>query len=312
MKRNHRITLFIRHHWLITALLSVTLIIAGWLAWYVFPANEQDMRRSVCMVEGQWETCLVADSDTIVLYTDTVHQQGVWVEKCLWWLCGGVNVLTVWPKTDNAGTFPRHIQTDSMASYVSSFRDSVCTMLEQKRSERSELEYYLRSHGVQDEGYVRVAVYHEKQNEEIGALDSLCRQLMASKNRKNLHLIYIGRCHVSWCVRDGKWWQEVCRPVIINADSLPRTLMLRTASSQKPSGTYAVRQLPWAASQQGEILSVTLTDHDVAARQSTIIMQGELQNGKYQMPRLFAGDGCAIFTRRGQFVGVVSGDSIMY
>ena len=66
-----------------------------WLGVRLLPASESNMRASVCFVDGRSNLCLVTDHDTLIIVSDTVHTQGVWVNKRWWWPSCNGRVLTI-------------------------------------------------------------------------------------------------------------------------------------------------------------------------------------------------------------------------
>ena len=85
---------FFRYRFFILPCLLLAFALA-WLIVRAFPASENDIRRSSCYVNGRSELCLFAHGDTLVLASDSVHIQGVWINRHWWWPSCDGRVLTI-------------------------------------------------------------------------------------------------------------------------------------------------------------------------------------------------------------------------
>ena len=83
---------FFRYRFFIIPCLLLAFALA-WLIVRAFPASENDIRRSSCYVNGRSELCLFAHGDTLVLASDSVHIQGVWINRHWWWPSCAVNYI---------------------------------------------------------------------------------------------------------------------------------------------------------------------------------------------------------------------------
>ena len=80
-----------------------TLLLLAGLAWLVlraFPVSEVELRRSACLIDGRVCVCLVSGKDTVELMADSVHQEGVWINRHWWWPSCDGRVLTVGQTSD--------------------------------------------------------------------------------------------------------------------------------------------------------------------------------------------------------------------
>ena len=85
---------FFRYRFFILPCLLLAFALA-WLIVRAFPASENDIRRSSCYVNGRSELCLFAHGDTLVLASDSVQIQGVWINRHWWWPSCDGRVLTI-------------------------------------------------------------------------------------------------------------------------------------------------------------------------------------------------------------------------
>lgn len=302
----------ITHHKITIAIALLVLIGIGWLILRALPATEVDLRRSACYVDGNVSVCLVNGKDTAVLTCDSVHQQGVWVNRH-WWLasCDG-RVLTLSPTST------------LRAADVPALCDSLASLLNRKETERKELIYYLRSHGVIDEGYTPIATYANKQSKMTDSLKIRLKELQRicpmdsdktgkhfALSKKSRLILKVTYC-VSWYNNSNKLKRVTCDPIITPLTAKATPLILHTHRSIKPWGVYAVRNVPWGAAEHRKIVTVRLVPTEQSAPFHSIIVSGNYWQGHdHDLPRLFAIDGAPVFTKHGRFIGIIHGKEVL-
>lgn len=290
----------------------VFLLIAGlvWLVLRAFPASETKVRRSACLVSGHVSVCLVSGKDTVELMADSVRQEGVWINRHWWWPSCDGRVLTVGP-TSKAEPID-----------VASICDSISNLLQRKETERKELAYYLRSHGVMDEGYSQIAAYAARQGkmtdslklrlavlQKTCAIDSTGRQ---TGKAKKIRFMLKSNYHVSWYDGNHELHSVACEPVASRLTNKATPLILHTLRSIKPWGVYAVRNVPWGAAKHRKIVTVKIIGTEKKAPYHSIIITGNYWQGhEHDIPELFATDGAPVFTQHGRFIGIIHGKEVM-
>lgn len=290
----------------------VFLLIAGlvWLVLRAFPASETKVRRSACLVSGRVSVCLVSGKDTVELMADSVRQEGVWINRHWWWPSCDGRVLTVGPTS----------KVDSID--VASICDSISNLLQRKETERKELAYYLRSHGVMDEGYSQIAAYAARQGkmtdslklrlavlQKTCAIDSTGRQ---TGKAKKIRFMLKSNYHVSWYDGNHELHSVACEPVASRLTNKATPLILHTLRSIKPWGVYAVRNVPWGAAKHRKIVTVKIIGTERKAPYHSIIITGNYWQGhEHDIPELFATDGAPVFTQHGRFIGIIHGKEVM-
>lgn len=290
----------------------VFLLIAGvvWLVLRVFPASETKVRRSACLVSGRVGVCLVSGKDTVELMADSVRQEGVWINRHWWWPSCDGRVLTVGPTS-------RVKPID-----ISSICDSISNLLQRKETERKELAYYLRSHGVMDEGYTQIAAYAARQGkmtdsvklrlatlQKTCAIDSTGRQ---TGEAKKIRFMLKSNYHVSWYDGNNELHSVACEPVVSRLTHKAMPLILHTLRSIKPWGVYAVRNVPWGTAKHRKIVTVKIIGTERKAPYHSIIITGSYWQGhEHDIPALFATDGAPVFTQHGRFIGIIHGKEVM-
>lgn len=294
-------------------LLLLILLLLGGLTWAVvriMPASEEELRRSTCFVEGKAYLCLATQGDTIVLNADTVQQQGVWINKHWWWPSCNGRVLTI--AKGHVALHRLHLNNpDSLKRVVAEGIDSLGRLLQRKDIERKELVYYLRSHGVIDEGYMQIAAYANAQKVETDSLTARYKRLKNIKSLDKVSLLYKGIYNVSWYDNDGKLQRVDCSPVITRLDDSGQPVILHTRRLLKPWGVYAVRNVMWGVARHKKIIVVSLSKTSKLTEHHAILITGDYEQGRnHDVPRLFAVDGSPVFTQHGRFLGVVCGKEV--
>lgn len=289
---------------LAVALLPVAALL--WLGSRLLPSSEADMRRAVCLVDGVAQLCVVMDSDTTVVWTDSVHTEGVWVADS-WWRPGtGRSILTVQP----CNPFIQRLAADSVPALIATQTDSLQRLLQRKEIERKELAYYLRCHGVQDDGYQHIAEYAERQFVELDSLQHIYNALNTLASRQHAQLVQRSRCSASWTDAAGRLQHVACRPTVTPVAPADPLLTLHPISDSRTVGAHVVRSLPWAAHLlPSSIIAVKAVGNDTTLL-TLLVPATASDSTHHDLPHLFAADGSPVFSSRGWFVGVMAGGNI--
>lgn len=292
---------------IISALLLLTALV--WLVVRAMPASETDLRRSACLVDGRVDVCLVSGRDTVALNSDSVRQQGVWINRHWWWASCDGRVLTIGPTST--------LHADSVPAVC----DSLVSLLARKETERKELIYYLRSHGIVDEGYTQIAAYASRQSrmtdslkQVVGELRHICRTDSAGHLHpaRQSRLMLRATYHVSWYNGSNRRHSVACAPVVVPLSGKAQTFIIHTRRLTKPWGVYAVRNVPWGATEHRKIITVRLCPEDTTLRYHAVIAAGNYWQGhEHDVPSLFAVDGAPVFTKHGRFIGIIHGKEVL-
>lgn len=284
--------------------IGIPVFILCWLTVMAFPATEADMRKSVCGVSGTTTLCLVSGSDTVPLAVVPVSLQGVWINRHWWWPSCDGRVLTVLQMPWEGMT---RLHPDTLANAQ---KDSLSTQVHRATIVRKELEYYLRCHNVQDEGYNRIAAYAERQRKEQDSLVALSKKtakLLARKRK--MHLLCLSNYRVTWYDGNGKCRMRNCRPLVSSIGSLDSPIIIHTYSSMIPWGCRAVKNVPWGVAHHKHVITVTLCPDNNRRKDHTILARGAYNHGKrLEVAYAFALPGTAVFTTHGRFIGLVKSE----
>ena len=103
---------------------------------------------------------------------------------------------------------------------------------------------------------------------------------------------------------------------LVSRDTTIQLAVLQTSDSSTPDWAKPARLLPRNASTPRPVLSAATPGLGIRGIESVtvspIIVQGTVQaSGQHNLPRLLAPSGAPVYTRRGHFIGVVSGKKII-
>lgn len=304
---NHLRRSIARHRWLtIAGLLVLTAIL--FLGYRLLPADADDMRASTAELRGRMELCMISKGDTLVISTEHVSQQGVWVNRHWWWPSCNGRIMTLFPHPTATRLASPSVATPRQLTLI---QDSLQQLLHSKQVEEKELGYYLRSHGVQDEGYTRIAQYAEVQKKKTDSLDLLLKGVnrMVSMSAKP-SLAYRLRLSALWYDDEGQAHESSCGPVVCLPGQGGRPVILRSSQQSRPWDVYAVNRMPWTSKTQ-RIITATLSPSDSLSPRGVILAEGASEPSlRHHLPETFARDGGPVFTRKGYFLGLVSSQYI--
>ena len=198
----------------IFAILIVVLTI-----WHFIPQSIESKQNSSAVIMECEYTELQADGKSVFhLHPDTMYIKAAWINRfstipsCFGQLIAYNDVK----EHDEAA-----LSSDSLHQLVKIGIDSISHRLDSISTVESELTYYLRVHGVQDEGFMMVSQFSQK---VINRIDTLKKKLTALKQikanqklsfkrRRTYFVYYIDengqvkneKCHATKDDRDGKY-----------------------------------------------------------------------------------------------------------
>lgn len=296
-------------HWLLLVITIVLLTVVGWSCWNVWPFDRTDMLRSSCTIDGEALLYLRTGKDSVLLSRTPTHRQGVWANRH-WWApsCSG-RLLTSVPVIPFFRRYGWPVSQQALREGIEDAADSLQDVLHRREIESKELAYYLRTHGVQDEGYDRIAQYSIEQKRMVDALRKLVHALNAIPAKAPLNLFVVEHDTAVCRDGDGQVMRMPCEPLAWSGhfDRSTRervsagngSVWLRTADHATPSGACAVSLFPWTLrNNERKALTVVILPKD------TLLVDNWLQHGRLSQPRMFAPDGASVFTKRGYCLGV--------
>ncbi len=175
-------------------LMLLILVVAAWLAWWYVPLTEEDKRLSEAQIVVESRYVVSADSvdllsfatvrgDTLLTGMDAVTRDTVaarWVRPVDWLPYNGHQLLTMALDTS---AIARGIQGDARR-LVEQQKRAVAAGRLFTRQQKDEVEYYLRTHQVTDDGFAIVSSYEEQRRKQSTLLaheDSLLTKALQSQ-----------------------------------------------------------------------------------------------------------------------------------
>lgn len=232
----------------IIALVALTVIIIGILACQSLFPSEERMHRSVAIVEGRHFYQIEIDGKPVIFFSNITAdstladvalrsdsaQTFTHRDTAIW-----VNRFPIIPSCKGCLLTRDNIDSISIADtriIVQRESERLDSLLLLMKKEKGELEYYLRVHGVQDEGYNMIADYkslHDQRQERLTRAQALL-QGIGTENRVFIRRVSTFR--VLFNDTDGKQQQTAC--TIRQHDS--GYLLMQTTDCKTPEGVRSV------------------------------------------------------------------------
>ena len=310
--------------WLFIIVLAIAAALLG--AWRSWRFSGRQMVRSTVIVERSSWYEIAVNGRPVLYFSDeksdsvlgrlSVHRDssvtlwrstGFWIDR--WWLfpsCKG-RVITAFAGAE------KKVTTD-IQRQLNHEKARLKRLLKGLRLQDAELRYFLRAHGVQDEGYAMVA------NFEVGIASKLrdTRRLATlidsidtakctlSLRHKRLFKVFYRNDNV-------RIQQQMCKEKSISADG--KLYLLQTQNKETPAGASPLRWLPWHANDDGKVLVTGFGDlqEPLFTTYSThaTIVPADKTGDACDISPVLAGDGSPVFTAHGWFMGCLLGGNVV-
>ncbi len=321
MKRNFS-PLFVR--WAVASMI-VIVIAATAFAWMVRPLDADSMRQNVSLVVVRSWYELDCDGHAVAYFRGVQGDSllvgptferdsaatvsmvaGCWVDRYVVLpSCEGhlVTVTTCRPDTVRSGV-------DSLVAHT---RKALSRRIGDMTLEQSELQYYVRVHGVQDNGYQEIAALADRHAQlldgdirTLAVLDSLSPKKKYTLRRSVTYTAYVQAAA-------GRVQAVKCR--LVATDVTSSAILLRAADDKTPEYASSVGILPWSVSDTVSIVVPSyggVGEHlasDTDAR--CTIVGGHLSADVHDLPAVLVVDGSPVYTTKGHFVGLTDGHQVV-
>lgn len=307
------------------ASMTVIVIAAAAFAWMVRPGDADSMRRNVSLVVVRSWYELDCDGHAVAFFRSvqgdsllvgpTLERDsavtvsavaGCWVDRYVGVpSCEGrlVTVTAARPDTVRSGV-------DSLVAHT---RRALSRRIADMTLEQSELQYYVRVHGVQDNGYQEIAALADRHARllagdirTLAVLDSLSPKKRYTLRRSVAYTAY---------VRTAAGGVQAVKCRLAAADASSSAVLLRTADGKTPADVSPVGILPWSAADTARIVVPSYGGvgeriaSDTAVR--CVIVGGRLGDGVHDLPAVLVVDGSPVYTARGHFSGLTDGRRVV-
>lgn len=314
-----------RRHRLMVLLLICLLLLAAWAIWIIKPYSEQQVKKSILQLERRSYFVLYANGEPLLTFSeftpdsvmtglsfseDSVKRTlftagGFWVNRHVAFpSCNGRLLAVVGkaeeivPTSDNAKLFLR-----KEISYLTAD-------LKAMRLRQAELRYYLRVHGVQDEGYDIIAKYATRLYAQIDTTLSALEKLRKIGPNTTIKINQKAKFTAKFPDGKGQWQAHELR--IVKRSTGGRYALLQTLSEETPQDVKPLVLLPWKSEKGKEVVGASFLTNAQGKMNSSLIESYLQSNGKYLFSDYLQKDGCPIFTPSGTFIGMKVDTTIIY
>lgn len=299
------------------------------------PLPDGRMARSVALVERVAYYRICADgrtvawfgslgdslsADGLVLPGDSAavsrgYANGVWVDKYPFFpSCPGL-MLVAWGdslqrvRLSAAAAGPRAVVERAVARLAADSMPRVRRL--------GELDYYMRVHNVNDDGYNVMAERAAAERTANAAADSLLRLLRGASAARSLTVERVTAYTLLYNDTAGNVCRKAC--AMLAEDMSGGFALLQTADREKPSGAVSLYLHQWLTpeSDTGDSITVAAMAGCASYGYSPSVVRPVLTGGAadgrggHDVPPLLAPDGAAVFSRCGWFEGFSMGGRIV-
>lgn len=204
-----------------------------------WPPSRRKLTQAAAVIESTSRYELKAGNRIILTWArDSCYSAACWMNRlALIPSCGGRLITFPEPSAD---TLTR-LNDARIRQLIAEQSRRLTLLIKGKETEYAEVRYYLRVHGVQDEGYDMIAKFGHQLSRE---LDSLKRTAGILKKTDSLKQLRINR-RISYVViyrqPTGREIRTTCRAIKISSTRM----ILRTLNRRMPTGAKAVSIFPW-------------------------------------------------------------------
>lgn len=312
--------------WVNGSLLVGLVAVVAWVTWAYWPCNEQQIKRSLTLVRRDSYFVLYADSRPVVVFSrfdkdstmrglafseDSAHAAryeagGFWINaNSLFPSCQGKVMVAT---KDFSDIIP--IQENTRL-FLKKEIDYLKASLRNMRSKQMELRYYLRVHGVQDEGYDMVAKYATRLHAKIDTVATVLGRLEDISSHATLTMTRKDVFSASYMDKDGQW--RSCPLDLLGYSRNRKYALLQSVSGETPEQAQALTILPWGAMGEDEVEVVGASvQENPSGKSYGVLMDGTLKGGRHDFSDCLMKDGHPVFTSMGTFLGMKLGNTIVY
>lgn len=318
MQRLH--SFFHRYRWWLAAVGVAIVTFVVLLVWRWWPSDAVEMGRSVAVIECRShyeiksadstllcfsgagaDTSLVQPSLSAAASTVTSYATGCWVDRFLLLPSCKGRLLTA---VDSVPSAPK----GDLYQLLQGEKARLKRLRAALRSEMAEARYFLRVHSIQDGGYNIVARFANKTGRRLAEVDGLLARLDGIKPSMPLFYVHYTTYRVHYRDALGKLRHAVCIEEAKERDG--RLRLLRVQGGTTPADVHALQLFPSWGKMPRQVLVAAIPGlaYRETGRVQTLpeVCQSTLADGRCDVPAMLAGNGSAVFSTRGHFLGILS------
>ena len=288
-------------------------------------SSQRQMRNSVVVVQSNLWYTVGTGADRVVFFAEvapdstfakaatsptdllkTPHlTSGFWVNRlALLPSCSGRVVAAMPHGTADKGKLPTDVNT-----MVQKTLGKLLAQEKQLKREVKEINYYMKVHGMKDEGYTAVLAYAHKLKTRLAEVQKVSKRLAVLRKEKQLRvlrhtryaLLFDGKSIATKCLREDQQW-GLC--------------LLQTTNERKPWRANALSALPWGMSATGEVRVASVPglglDPLATVKDSAAVWAASVETDScLRMHAALGQAGSPVFSAWGRFVGMYNGVGIV-
>ena len=288
-------------------------------------SSQRQMRNSVVVVQSNVWYSVGTGANKVVYFAQSLHDStflapcttpkalietphftsGFWANKLALLPTSSGRVVTVIP---DVAAYKDTLPSDAITMTQKTLT-KLTTQTKQLKREIKETDYYIKVHGVQDEGYNAVATYAQTLRTRLKEAQNVQQRLALLLKEKSLRVLRHTRYTV---LVDGKALPTRC----LHEDQQWGLCLLQTTDSQTPWHANALSALPWDMSAVGEMRVASVPGLDLtplsAVKDSAMIWVANVEtDGRLRMHTTLGQAGSPVFSSWDRFIGMYNGRGIV-
>lgn len=306
---------------LVAAVLVVGLLVYVTMCGF---SSQRQMRNSVVVVQSTMWYSVGTKAEKMVFFAamapdstfsgtastptplQTPHfTSGFWANRfALLPSCSGRIVAALPQNATSNGALPTDVNTMIAKTLAKTIAQE-----KQLKREIRETDYYIRVHGMQDEGFTAVVAYAHKLKMRLAEVRNVKQRLAALNKEKRPRVFRHTRYAVLF---GGKMLAATC----LREDRQNAMCLLKTTDGQTPWRATVLSALPWNVSAVGEVHVASMPalgiDAQAATRDSAAVWVANVEkDGHLRMHAILGRAGAPVFSTWGRFIGMYNGVGIV-
>ena len=298
----------------------------------LLPESTDGMKRSVVMIECRERYEITVDGKTVAYFndlkedttldfvkdkadSDTEHKVmvcGCWINHLSFIPSCRGRIYTVNPFYGEKDLLA--IGNANIDTVIGKTISRAEEMLKTHKMRCDELDYYLNTHSVKDEGYNTMAAYADENRRRKESLDKGLNILKGIRGKKNIRLTK-KRSYVLLYSEDGKSVGRImCHPLDDESRNVAKsTIILQTQDHFMPEGVNSVYRFDvfCLIPEKGDsITAAGIFGLNAMSTQAKALQKANVFKGRttsldtHDIPPLLAPEGSPLFNRNGFFIGI--------
>lgn len=320
----------------IIILQSLPIVILAAIAFITIPSllpeNNDSMKESVALIECREYYEIMVNGKCVAVCNDIKKDStldlikekadsdterralvcGCWINKYSFMPSCHGRIITVNPFYSEPDLLPM-VNSNIKRIIEKTVNDSE-KMLKADKKKQDELEYYLNTHSVKDEGYNTMATYTEENKKKKQSLEKGIEILNSLKKEDNIKIRKKIRYTLLYPGNDKKVCRIMCEALAEESKSHDKgTVILQTSENfmpEKHNSVYTFKVFCLIPEKGDSITVAGIFGMNAKSSATTTLQQTNTFKGvttsleTHNIPQLLAPDGAPLFNRNGYFIGI--------